>query len=281
MNKSTFPEDPVENSLEYTKLFYIHVPKTEGNYITKVALRKITDPLSGEEKSALPGWLTGGKKNAVRLINGGHCVCTKKPLNTAKYNRAWTKRCSSIRGMQGFLVFSAVRNPFDPLVSMYTYGYPYRRPKPEKPKPGLYRIGFLFTDFEEWIRTYCNPQYPWLVDYQHRFRFFQLFDDCGICVPQYTLRTETLDAGLEWLMKPFEIIPKVSPNRVNPSRKDKQKDYRTSYTDELREQVEKKCSRKLQAPSYTFDGHDGRTFIDPSNIHYNPHTDDFSTLNFK
>lgn len=272
---------PADRTGRSKKLFYIHIPKTGGNYITKVALRNIARPPARKKIPLLPDWFIDKKQNTVHLINGGHCVCTKKSLNIATYNRAWTERCSSIRGIRDSLIFSVVRNPFDLLVSMYTYGYPYRRPRPEKPKPELDMIGFPFTNFEEWIRAYCNPQYPWLVDYQHRFLFFQLFDDCGTCVPRYILRTETLDAGLEWLMKPFGIIPEVSQNRVNPSRKGQQKDYRTFYTDDLRELVEKKCSRELQAFGYTFDGHDGRTFIDPSNIHYNPHTDDFSTSNFK
>ena len=280
MTYEALPKNLAETVRLHDRLFYVHIPKTGGNYIKKVALQGHFQPESSSGRGMFGTIVRLLGKNEPQssplLVNGGHCVCAKKPLDIAKYNRAWTTRCTDNPASRNSLVFSVVRNPFDLLVSMYTYGYPYRRPRPEKPKPELDRHGFPFSSFDEWVRAYCDPEDPWLVSYQHRFLFFQIFDDNSGCVPRYILRTECLDAGLKELLNPFGITPKVSDNYVNPSRTGRKKDFRIFYTDELRELVERKCERELRAFGYSFDGHDERVVIDPSAIRYNPHTDEFS-----
>ena len=46
------------------------------------------------------------------------------------------------------------------------------------------------------------------------------------------------------------------------------RDYRNFYSDKSREIVEKKRAREIKVFGYTFDGDDGRTIIDPSDIMY-------------
>lgn len=48
---------------------------------------------------------------------------------------------------------------------MYTYGFPYRKPRPEKPKLWLDKIGWPFNSFDDFIRKFCDPEFPWLVQY--------------------------------------------------------------------------------------------------------------------
>jgi hypothetical protein len=156
---------------------------------------------------------------------------------------------------------------------MYRYGFPYRRPRPDKPQAELDAIGFPFRSFGDFVEAYCDPQYPWIIAPHHRFLFFQLFGDDGRCVPHVLLRTEYLDEGLRRLLAPFGIAPLASPERVNASRGWDERDFRSAYTDSLRRLVEAKCHRELQAFGYSFDGDDGRVLIDPAGVRYNPHTD--------
>ena len=93
----------------YNKIIFNTIPKTGGTYLKSIALSKHSFPAQ-------------------------HYICAdlQDALND-DFKRAWIENClsedvipASIR--EKSLIFSVVRNPFDLLVSMYTYGWPYCRP---------------------------------------------------------------------------------------------------------------------------------------------------------
>ena len=264
----------------YQTLFFVHVPKTAGTYVMNTALRQVLQPLPERWRARMTR--VGRTLGIVAAVPRGtvfsrpHPVCTSTPLGIPRYQRAWTQTCQGYPELETSLVFAVVRNPFDLLLSMYRYGFPYRRPRPDKPNRELDAIGFPFPSFGDFVKAYCDPEYPWIIAPHHRFLFFQLFDDDGGCVPHVLLRTERLDEGLTRLLAPFGIQPIVSPDRVNASRGSDEPDYRSFYTDELRRLVEKKCRRELEAFGYSFDGDDGSTVIDQVGVRYNPHTDEMT-----
>jgi len=258
-----------------TSLFHVRIPRTASTYVDNIALapiaRDLRSPSRWYNRISMP--FASDKRFAVYAA--GHPVCTQQPLDIPIYNRAWTNTCMHFNEFNQSLVFSVVRNPFDLLVSMFTYGFPYRRPREDKPKDALDTIGFPFASFDEFVRAFCDPNFSWVVGYQQRFLFFQIFNDYGDCVPHFLLRYECLDAALSRLFMFYKHTPKVSKKRLLASRNEKERDYRLYYSTELQQLVELKCSRELNAFGYTFDGHDGRELIDPNCIHYNPHTDEF------
>ncbi len=258
-------------AFRFRTLYFIHVPRTGGKYVTELALRQLLRPSRPRWRAELERalWRRPAERGAVYV--SAHGVGTTRPLAIPRYHRAWTHSYRRDPELDTSLVFATIRNPFDLLVSMYTYGFPYRRPRAEKRNPGLDAVGFPFGSFEAFVQAYCDPAYPWLVGHQQRFLYFQLFDDHGHCVPHVLVRSERLDEGLQRLLEPFGVRPAVSPERVNRSAREP--DYRAFYSDELRRLVEWKCARELEAFGYTFDGDDGQALIDPRDLSYNPHTD--------
>lgn len=218
----------------FNGLAFNHIPKTGGSYIRKIALKK-------------------------HGIPAGHWVCVDEAAGCLG-DRAWEENCLGISELKGALIFSVVRNPFDLLVSMYNYGWPH--PRNEKP----------FPSFRCFAEAYCDPDYKWPVPWQKNFLFFQIFDKDSICRSPLVLRTERLDEGLEKLCAQFDIVPSISPDRVNPSRP-AGKNYKHYYSENLRYLVKKKCERELDLFGYDFDGPDDRIIIDTSGIKYNPLTD--------
>jgi len=169
--------------------------------------------------------------------------------------------------------WAALKFPYYLLTNISKYGFPYISRKQRKQRSWMESFGWPIDSFEEFIKAYCDEEYPWMIKQQKNFLFFQIFDDQGECCPHFLLRNECLDEGLKVICKPFNIIPKCSDVRIRSSRGSGGDDYKKYYTRSLRSLVEKKCSRELEAFGYSFDGHDGRTIIDTSSIRYNPHAD--------
>ena len=62
----------------------------------------------------------------------------------------------------------------------------------------------------------------------------------------------------------FGIRPNCSQKREKNSRDIIHRDYKIFYDEELRQLVERKCWRELDAFGYSFDGHDERVIINPN-----------------
>ena len=141
--------------------------------------------------------------------------------------------------------FSTVRNPFSLLVSWY-----FHRFGNQIGLDGCVSI-FKMKSFEDFIKKFCDVDFGWLSCRQktRNFIFWQMFDR-DHCMVDYVLRNEYLDEALSDFCSKFDIKPNLG-RKVNVS---EHKDYRTYYTDELRELVNKKCKKELNIFSYNFDG---------------------------
>lgn len=226
-------------------LFFIAVPKTASTFTISYF-------------SSVEG---------TRFHSGGHCVCRKKPV--WYYDRAWNNSCLDDPHLQTSIPFSIIRNPFDLLVSMYTYGLPYYFPGMPKTSCAV-RSGkepyWPFSSFEDFCIKYCDPDFPWIVPPQKRFMYFQLFDDSGKCVPRFLIRQEKLNEGLEILSKVLNIQP--SKNLTYRRSRTSDYHYKKFYDENLVSLVNEKCANELHAFGYCFEGHDDRIFIDTTSIHY-------------
>lgn len=102
-------------------LYFIHVPKTAGTFVTRYLEREL-----GE-----------------RFVREGHtipAVCFRpwmERFGPAHFSGVPRDRCT---------VFSVVRNPFDLLVSMYTFGFPYWAPRYA---PMCAQLDWPFTSFRD------------------------------------------------------------------------------------------------------------------------------------
>lgn len=230
----------------YQSLFFIHIPKTGGKFIFESALAHELG-------------------NKIHYI--GHPVCTSIAPDLKGFRRAYLESCCDLKEFQKSLVFTVIRNPFDYLVSLFTYGFPYVRSYMEQ-DPWASSFGWPFKDFGDFIKAYCDPEYPWMIKPLHECLYFQLFDDSHTSACHLALRTESLAEGLVILCNAFGMSPVKLTERINYSRKGGSRDYRNYYTDELRELVEKKCEWELSTFGYTYDGPDERTILDISTVSY-------------
>jgi len=273
--------------MSFQNLFMIHIPKTGGSYVTFKALRHecATKPKLIREDLERHGVTNSGPR---RFFTYGHFHCLREtqfdfPHHFNGCYQNYDEYNDSLR-------FSIVRNPFDVLVSMYFFRYPYN-PVPQNAK--------LFPDisWSEFVKTFCNSNEEWLPQVRSpmkQFMFFQMFDDEGACCAHEVLRMETLDDDLVRMCKPLEIEPVKSP-RYNTTdhrfinRNDapesggwsgengtklqgRDPDFRVYYNDELRDLVQKKCQRELDMFGYSFDGHSSEQIL-PESLRYKFTTD--------
>lgn len=217
-------------------LYFVHIPKTAGRYLV---VRALNHELFASRH--LPkGRIYKGRAEGGRLYYGGHNVCHSQPQSPIRYFGADCTRDPEFRWNTSFAI---VRNPFDLLVSMFKAGWPYQDSiTPQK-----------MDSFDRFVRSYCDPDFDWVVPLQQQHLFFQVVGGDGLCAVDRLLRFEDLDAELAALCTPLGITPKVS-SPFRPSRRKQERDHRHWYTDALRELVQQKCRLELGQLGYDFDG---------------------------
>lgn len=228
------------------KIFFIHVPKTAGTYLDEVL--RSTDGL--------------------RYYHGSHCVCDGKPVQY--FSRGFNVKAEDSEGFTDSVRIAVVRNPFDLLVSMYTYGFPYWPPGISMTTcraRGGCNLYWPFSSFKDFCEKFCDDAFPWLIEAQRRSLYFQLFDAQGKLVPHYLLRQETLTQSLNALLQKLGLPAATRPGeRVRSSRDAQFRDYKKFYTKDLARLVAEKCRNDLALFGYSFSGHDGRTLLDASDL---------------
>lgn len=231
------------------KLYFIHIPKTAGTFVNTFL------------KEAL----------GERFVREGHCV------NTDIYpwfRRAWGEKCFQNVKREDCVVFSIVRNPFDLLVSMYSFGFPYWPPSLAAENVPF---DWPFLSFKDFIYKLCKwDDYPWIYPPQKKSLFFQLFDREGNCVPDFILRQEELMEGLQELLSEIGVEKTVPKERINSSESRKEAPYAAFYDAELKELVENKFRNDLRVFGYNFDGHDGRTLFSLDGVSYSHEWGEYS-----
>ncbi|MEE3233445.1 MAG: hypothetical protein VX294_04705, partial [Candidatus Latescibacterota bacterium] len=178
------------------------------------------------------------------------------------------------------------RNPFDMLVSYYCHEEPHPSEhegwrwawEPPLRNEGVpagwdcINLTHGIRTFDEFIKKFCEPNFKWHHGLRRRNLFYQMFDRDGTCGVDVIMRNEALSIAIQTLLVEFGYIDHGSAflgaadrSNTTPGKKD----YRSFYTDELRELVEEKCRAELKLFEYNFDGPIGNdAFIDPAGLWY-------------
>ena len=191
------------------------------------------------------------------------------------------------------------RNPFDLLVSMYHYKAPgpifekLQRFVPSGGPVGLLGMNAIhgISSFEDFIKKWCDDTFPFTntspiqsttegisLAEANRFLYYQLFHANGECGVDVILRNERLAEGTaQFLLDHGYVDTNITSQLKNRGRHDdgrsvrKDRDYRSYYTDELRELVEECHLAELKLFEYNFDGPTtDNLFIDPKSVIYVP-----------
>lgn len=220
------------NNVNTRFVYFIHVPRTAGTYITR-----FLDAQLGE-----------------KFVREGHTV---PPHNL----HPWTERFGPAHyetvDKRDCFTISVVRNPFDLLVSMYLFGFPYWSPKTVT---GRQQIVWPFSNFREYATKLCAwNDYPWICPEQKESLYFQMFDANGDCLVDAILRHEMLRDGLQLLGAQLGYQWHPPAGRFQASRPH---DYRDFYDEDLMRLVSAKYAADLEIFGYGFDQHDGQAIID-------------------
>jgi hypothetical protein len=157
------------------------------------------------------------------------------------------------------LTFAIIRNPFDLLVSIYFYKFPF--PNGEWDKRIFDIRNYPYKSFEDFIRAFCSKGDFKVPNIQplRRNLFFQLFHSNGDPAVKCVVRYESYKEGVSRLCNLVGIEPKNLNYKYNTSGKrrlpyGRMDDYRMYYNDELIELVNNFCKIELELFGYEFDG---------------------------
>ena len=174
---------------------------------------------------------------------------------------------------------SICRNPFEILVSYYTHDWGRDDHASLAGLDENHPIGWDginavhgIKSFDGFIKRFCDPGFRWLHAARQHHLFFQLFEmNTGKCGVDIIFRQERLFEGVSFFLDHYEYcdIAKLEEHRNKRSNETprKKKDYRSYYTDQLRELVEVKCAEELNQFQYNFDGSTtDELYVDPEDL---------------
>ena len=267
-------------------IVHIHVPKTGGTWLNNVLSRNLPK-----------GYWLGGEHLAV--AGGIETVSEWRPDAETCVDEA-DARVQLVTGQPKYpgrwrnaLKVSVCRNPFDLLVSYYCHEEPHptKRIGHHEPHPGwawawephmrregvpsgwdCINITHGTRSFDEFIKKFCDTRFKWHHGLRRNNLFYQMFNHDGNCGVDVIIRNENLTSAIQVLLVELEYVERNSTfagalDRSNVT--EGKKDYRSFYTDELRELVEKKCAQELEMFEYNFDGPtNDNSFIDPVSVWY-------------
>jgi hypothetical protein len=269
---------------EYNRFYFMHLPKSAGTRLTAK-----NSPGSHDEQAMLPN----GK--IFKKLNHAFCIPeVKRELFNYDDYAAFKEKGYLFHyafdipyfSNKDTLKFSIIRNPFDMLCSYYHHYY-------AQDHNGWGGCNQLhdFNSFEDFIRGYCSSEISgfnsltknhfsgWHMPIMQNFLYAQMFDGAGKCHVDFLIRYENMVEGLKKMNERFGLTfdhdkyDTVFDNSWRSNQSKKNKNYKEYYTPELIELIEEKCSRELSLFGYNFNGPlDSNTFLDPSEIKYNPLT---------
>jgi len=201
------------------------------------------------------------------------------------------------------LKVSSCRNPFDHLVSMYHFqpggdvSKKLRKYVPGGGPAGWSNLNALhgIGSFEDFVKKWCDPNFRFInsspggvkqgisPNEAQFFIYYQLFGDNGFCGVDYIFKSELFAKGIAKFLIEEEYVNGLSleelelelqnTERANTSALNgghrKKADYRSYYTDKLRELVQNNCFAELKMFGYNFDGPTSEDpLVDPKKLLY-------------
>jgi hypothetical protein len=191
---------------------HIHVPKTGGTY-------------------------TSSLQNVLPHINFSHVLVRND--RSDKYCPVGFTPIAP-KKVNGFYLFSNVRNPLTFLISYYHHVKGFVGYK----NPNHWDYEYAQQGFDYLVKIVLNRTDKWPG---RKFLFPQLFDQEGICIIDRINRTETLDEDLKSLCKEFGLEFKSKERKRVAPKKKTPEEY---YSNVLYDEVVNVYSREMQMFGY-------------------------------
>ncbi|MCG7874380.1 MAG: sulfotransferase family protein [Candidatus Thiodiazotropha lotti] len=215
-------------SIKYNFLF-VHIAKTGGT-----SVRSALQPLRWRDPWYYPMFLCSRFSHL-----SGHRIGTKFPRHS---RIVAAKELLPEDFFNNLFKFAIVRNPWDLQVSSYHH---IRRERP-------HLISHI-EDFEHFIRWKLDPERPYQyhVDTSIQSQLDYLIDLQGKILVDFIGHYENLAEDFKTITTQLKIDSISLPHKRRA--KDRSKDYREYYTDDLAELVGNHFKRDIEAFGYRFD----------------------------
>lgn len=228
------------------KAYFVHIPKTAGNSVRSATQTFLKNP--GKTKSQRVHHFA--VEDAERIVGSQYSFTT--PFFPCYVDSQLYK--------EAFISFSVIRNPFDLLASYYLHLTGSSKKKGVDDGWANVNTYHGFKSFEEFITFYClEPPEKWHVPDLSRCLFTQLFDHDRKPRVDYVIYFERMGLGISELKNLLNgkasrgKVKETNLPKINVSKRKKKGKYKTWYTPELVEMVEKKCEFELSKFGYGFD----------------------------
>ena len=217
----------------------LHIAKTGGTYIAQYESRRgaVIQPF----RSLGHGFVTDP---------GGRTPDKFPPIGFESH------RLTERQKIKRSHVIACVRNPYAWLVSYAGHAGGWN---PRYHDPLHYDFKIANRIFDYLVKSIFNREDVWP---SRRFLFMQLFSTGGRIVPCFIARNETLSQDLFDFTRRYKLSYHPGPHQRNGGHGD----YRSYYTDELIELVQRHWSRELELFGYGFEGFSIRDPIMPRHI---------------
>jgi hypothetical protein len=215
-------------SIKYNFLF-VHIAKTGGT-----SVRSALQPLRWRDPWYYPMFLCSRFSHL-----SGHRIGTKFPRHS---RIVAAKELLPEAFFDNLFKFAIVRNPWDLQVSSFHH---IRRERPH--------LITHIEDFDHFIRWKLDPQRPYQyhVDTSIQSQLDYLIDLQGKILVDFIGHYENLAEDFESITSQLKIDGISLPHKRQA--KDRSKDYRDYYTDDLAELVGNYFKRDIEAFGYRFD----------------------------
>ena len=215
-------------SIKYNFLF-VHIAKTGGT-----SVRAALQPLRWRDPWYYAQFICSRLSHA-----SGHRIGSKFPRH-ARIIAAQEMLPEEF--FRALFKFAMVLNPWDLQVSSYHH---IRRERP-------HLIDHL-EDFEQFIRWKLDPERPYQyhIDTSIQSQLDYLVDRSENLLVDYIGRYENLHDDFQHVCEVLDIKPTRLPHKREA--RDRKKDYRSYYSDELASLVENYFARDISALGYRFD----------------------------